>query len=100
MLFRSNAYFRESLRIFAGLGHQRGIAKMLEALAGCASLQGRPHQAFKLAGAAAAIRERVGTGASSPGQRGGERQREAWRAGFALDTDAAVAYALEPDDAA
>jgi predicted ATPase/serine/threonine protein kinase len=50
----------EALRAFRGLGHQRGVARQLEALSWCAGVQRRHESAVRLAGAAAAIRQRIG----------------------------------------
>ncbi|HSE48298.1 MAG TPA: tetratricopeptide repeat protein, partial [Terriglobales bacterium] len=52
--------FGESIRIFQELGHKRGIARVLESLAISAVAQGKAPEALRLAGAAAALRERVG----------------------------------------
>jgi predicted ATPase/serine/threonine protein kinase len=50
----------EALQAFRTLGHQRGVARQLEALSGCAGSQSRHEAAVRLAGAAAAIRQRIG----------------------------------------
>ena len=50
----------EALQAFRALGHQRGVARQLEALSWCAGIQRRHEAAVRLAGAAAAIRQRVG----------------------------------------
>jgi predicted ATPase/serine/threonine protein kinase len=52
---------REAIQAFRGLGHQRGVARQLERLSWCASRQSRAHATVVLAGAAAAIRHRIGT---------------------------------------
>jgi hypothetical protein len=50
----------EALGIFRDLGHQRGVARQLERLSWCAGLQQRDEAAVRLAGAATAIRQRIG----------------------------------------
>ena len=50
----------EALQAFRALGHQRGVARQLEALSRCAGNQSRHEAAVRLAGAAAAIRQRIG----------------------------------------
>jgi tetratricopeptide (TPR) repeat protein len=50
----------EALRACRALGHQRGVARQLEALSWSAGIQLRHEAAVRLAGAAAAIRQRVG----------------------------------------
>jgi hypothetical protein len=50
----------EALQAFKALGHQRGVARQLEALSSCANSQSRHEAAVRLAGAAAAIRQRTG----------------------------------------
>ncbi|HTU40647.1 MAG TPA: protein kinase [Candidatus Aquilonibacter sp.] len=52
--------YRESIRIFQDLGHRRGIARVLECFAVNAALQSKPEQALRMAGAAAALRQRIG----------------------------------------
>jgi predicted ATPase/serine/threonine protein kinase len=61
----AESFYREALRAFQGLGHHRGIARVLEHLAACAAMQDRPRRALTLAGAAAAMRERLKTPASA-----------------------------------
>lgn len=53
--------YREALGIFCELGHQRGVARVLEHLACYAVAQGHHDEALRLAGAAAALREKLGT---------------------------------------
>jgi len=57
----ATAGYMEALSMFRALGHRRGIARVLEYLACCAAEQARPERALKLAGAAAALREKLGT---------------------------------------
>jgi hypothetical protein len=52
--------YGESVQMFQNLGHKRGIARVLECVAVNAALQSRAEQALRLAGAAAALRQRIG----------------------------------------
>jgi predicted ATPase len=52
--------YGESIKIFQDLGHKRGIARVLECFAVSAAAQFRPQQSLRLAGAAAALRQRIG----------------------------------------
>jgi predicted ATPase/serine/threonine protein kinase len=56
----ANGSLREALRAFRALGHQRGVARQLESLSRCASGQGRVEASVVLAGAAAALRQKIG----------------------------------------
>ena len=51
---------RRALHAFRALGHQRGVARQLESLSWCALCQSRDQEAVALAGAAAAIRLKIG----------------------------------------
>jgi predicted ATPase/serine/threonine protein kinase len=51
--------YAESLKHFRELAHQRGVARCLESFARSAAAQGRAEFALKMAGAAAAIRQRM-----------------------------------------
>jgi hypothetical protein len=53
--------YGESIKMFQNLGHQRGIARLLECLAANAAAQSDRVQSLRFAGAAAALRERLGT---------------------------------------
>ena len=46
--------------MFKELGHKRGIARVLECLAASAAAQSNAEQSLHLAGAAAALRQRLG----------------------------------------
>jgi predicted ATPase len=96
----ADASFREAARALRDLGHQRGVARQLESLAWCASRQGRDDEAVRLAGAASAIRQRVGAPARRSEREavertlGQARQRlsgdayaAAWREGLAAPLD-------------
>jgi hypothetical protein len=51
--------FKDALKAFRELGHQRGAARQLESLAWCATCQARDEQAVALTSAAAAIRQPI-----------------------------------------
>lgn len=52
--------YAESICLFRDLGHKRGVARVLECLAASAAAQSKAEQALRWAGAAAALRERLG----------------------------------------
>jgi len=52
--------YAQSISAFQELGHRRGIARVLESLAASAAAQSQPEYALKIAGAAAAVRQRLG----------------------------------------
>jgi predicted ATPase len=56
----ANPFYQESLRIFRDLEHKRGIARLLECFATLAAGQHCAERALELAGAAAALRRRIG----------------------------------------
>ena len=76
------ASFREGLEVARGIGHGWAIALLIDGFACTAASQGLAERALRLAGAAAAIRKRVGT----PLGPLRERQLDRWlqRARFAL----------------
>jgi predicted ATPase len=99
----AEAFYREALRIFQGLGHHRGIARVLEHLAACAAMQDRPRRALTLAGAAAAMRERLKTPLLAAEQEELERiligsragkDAAAWDEGRAMTLNGVAAFAL------
>ena len=55
-----NACMAKASEIFQDLEHKRGIARVLECFAVSAAAQSRPEQSLRLAGAAAALRQRIG----------------------------------------
>ena len=57
---------RDAVQAFRTVGHQRGLARQLESLSWCASRQSRDEAAVVLAGAAAAIRQRISAPAKQP----------------------------------
>ncbi len=102
----ADSLYRESLEIFHGLEHKRGIARVLEHLACSAAARGRSQRALKLAGAAAALRQALGTPLPPAEQAGLEKGLEparralgregaaAWMEGWATPIEEAVAEAL------
>ncbi len=104
---RARALYGESLRIFRDLDHKRGIARLLEGIACCAAGEGRPDASLRLAGAAAALRQTLGTPLPPAErvalERGLAAAREAlsgsdsaavWMLGWAMPVAEAVALAL------
>jgi tetratricopeptide (TPR) repeat protein len=104
----ARAFYEESLRIFQGLEHRRGVARLLEGFAGCAAAERQPRRALLLAGAAAALREKLG----APLPRGEQARlegilgpaREAlpdrdsaavWMEGWAMPLEKALEIALD-----
>jgi tetratricopeptide (TPR) repeat protein len=104
----ARAFYEESLRIFQELEHKRGIARLLDCFAGCAAAEGKPERALHLAGAAAALREKLGAPLPRADQvrleRSLEPAREAlpdrdgadiWMEGWAMPLENAIESALE-----
>ena len=56
----ATSMYCESIRLFQELGHQRGIARLLECFAGSAAAQFESERSLRLAGAAAALRNKIG----------------------------------------
>lgn len=81
--------YRESLQIYRDLGDRRALAYLLESIGGLLSLQGRAERAIRLAGAAAALRERLLTPLSAAEQ--SQLDQALAPAQQALGTDAASA---------
>src|SRR5215467_8049287 len=106
------ALYREALAIFQALRHRRGIARVLEHLACCAACQSLPERALKLAGAAAALREKLGTPLSAAEraelenslrqarqQLSTAEQEGCWAEGWSNTADQNLAYALASEQA-
>jgi predicted ATPase/tRNA A-37 threonylcarbamoyl transferase component Bud32 len=102
--------YGESIRIFQELGHQRGIARVLECLAASAAAQSNAGQSLHLAGAAAALRQRVGTPLTPAEQSrlekalqfarrtlGNDAGLTAWMEGWVMPVEEAVQQALNYD---
>jgi predicted ATPase len=98
---------RESLRKFVEVGNPTGIAMVLEEMAMIETIDGRYERALRLAGAAEALKDQTGGGAPAELMRSAESLDEArrsldpetaeraWAEGRDMDSDKAVAYALE-----
>jgi non-specific serine/threonine protein kinase len=95
------------MRIFAGLGHRRGIARALEGFACLALAEGHAERALKLAGAAGRLRESIGAPlhheekidldqALVPAwtRLGEAESRRAWDEGSSMSVESALEYAL------
>jgi hypothetical protein len=103
----ASVLLEEALRIFLELGHQRGIAKVLEGFAGLAARAGQTERALTLAGAAAALRQALGA-AQRPRdkarldqaldvawhQQGGAVAVAHWTTGSSMALNEACRYAL------
>ena len=109
---RARSLYGQSLEIFRGLAHKRGIARLLEGFACCAASEGEPYAALRLAGAAGALREALGTplpraervaleAALSSARRGlnDAESAEAWMQGWGMPLEEVVglAIAASPD---
>ena len=99
--------YGESIQMFQNLGHKRGIARVLECLAANAAAQSNAVQSLHFAGAAAALRERLGTPLTPAEQHKLEKILEfarrtlgnaagltAWMEGWALPVEQAIQEAL------
>jgi len=102
--------YGESIKIFHTLGHKRGIARVLECLAATAAAQSNAEYSLRLAGAAAALRQRLGAppapGEQSRLEKALESARQtlsnaagltAWMEGWAMPVEQAVQEALGYD---
>jgi hypothetical protein len=99
--------YGESIRMFQELGYQRGIARTLECVAISAVAQSNAEQSLHLAGAAAALRQRLGAPLTPAEQPRLEKALEfarrtlgnaaglaAWMEGWAMPVEQAVQEAL------
>jgi len=109
---RARALYGQSLGIFRDLAHKRGIARLLDGFACCAAGEARPDAALVLAGAAAALRQALGTLLPPAEQVALERGlaparaalpdpegAAAWMRGWGMPVEKAVALALAPASA-
>ena len=109
----ADRFYGESIRMFQDLGHKRGIARVLECLAVSAAARRRPEQSLHLAGAAAALRQRIGAPLIPAEQSRLETKLEparnmlanaagleAWSSGWEMSVEEAVQEALGPEDTA
>jgi predicted ATPase/class 3 adenylate cyclase len=97
----------QALTIFSEVGNPTGITLTLEEMAMVDTMDGRYERALRLGGAAAALKERIGGGPPAPLMRMTEAYEtarrgldpdtaeRAWGEGLQMDTDKAVAYALD-----
>jgi hypothetical protein len=94
------------------LGHKRGIARALECLAASAAAQSKAEQSLHLAGAAAALRQRLGAPLTPTEQPRLEKALEfarralgnaaglrAWMEGWEMPVGQAIREALDGDAA-
>jgi len=108
----AQALYQESLRIFQELGHKRGIARLLECFACLAAAQFGAKRSLRLAGTAAALRQRIGAPRppaeqaklesilDSAGQALSETSRmAAWSEGWAMPVEKAIEEVLQPQTA-
>jgi predicted ATPase len=108
----TTSLYRESIKIFQNLDHKRGIARLLECFACAAAAQGEAERSLRLAGAAAALRQKIGAPLTSAEQAKlaaslrAARQAlthtvaaTAWLEGRALPVERAVVEALMPETA-
>jgi predicted ATPase len=99
--------YGESIRMFQDLGHKRGIARVLECFAISAAAQCRAEQSLRLAGAAAGLRQRIGTPLIPEEQTSLEKKLEsarntltnatgleAWSSGWEMSIDEALEEVL------
>jgi len=101
--------YAESIKVYQELGHKRGIARALECLAVSAAGQSNAERSLHLAGAAAALRQRLGAPLTPPEQSKLEKALEfarrtlgnaagtAWMEGWATPVEKAVHEALQSD---
>ena len=112
---RVHALYRESIAVFQELGHKRGMARLLECFACSAAAQSESRRCLRLAGAAAALRQAIGSPLTPAEQARLEASLRparqalsntagvaAWLEGWALPVEQAVEEALttEPGSAA
>jgi tetratricopeptide (TPR) repeat protein len=104
---RAHTLFAESLRISRQLGRKWDLAGVLEEMARSAARQERWERALRLAGAATALRQRIGAPLAptekvkldadlDPARRAlpGAAATTAWMGGWALSPDGAIEYGL------
>jgi tetratricopeptide (TPR) repeat protein len=109
----ADSLYRESIGVFQELEQKRGIARLLEAFASSAAEQSQPERALRLAGAAAALRQRMGAQSTPAEQAKLEKSLEparrglttsaggtAWLEGWVMSVDQAIQEALADFSAA
>jgi predicted ATPase len=88
---RARSLYGQSLEMFRELGHKRGMARLLEGFVCCAASEGEPYAALRLAGAAGALREALGTPLSRAERAAVEAALACARRGL-TDTESAGAW--------
>jgi predicted ATPase/serine/threonine protein kinase len=109
----ARSFYGESIKMFQELGHKRGIARALESLAASAAAQSNAEKSLHLAGAAAALRQRLGAPLTPSEQSRLEKALEfarrtlgsaagltAWMEGWAMPVEQAVREALGDEGSA
>jgi predicted ATPase len=99
--------YAESARVFRGVGHSRGVARVLECTAISAAARNEPIHALRIAGAAAALRKKIGVPLTSVEERALQSALEfsrrsldsasslaAWLAGWEIPLDRAIEEAF------
>jgi tetratricopeptide (TPR) repeat protein len=108
----ARSLYRESVIIFQQLDHKRGIARLLECFACLATVQLEAERSLRLAGAAAALRQNIGTPLTAAEQAKLEASLQparqaltdtmgvtAWLEGWGLLFERAIEEALMPEAA-
>jgi predicted ATPase len=108
----ANSLYRESLKMFKDLDQRRGIARLLECCACSAAAQSEPQRSLRLAGAAAALRQKVGAPLTPAEhvklEKSLEQARQAlaggegvgaWLEGWDMPVEKAIEAALTPSSA-
>lgn len=108
----ADSLYRESIALFRDLDHKRGVARLLESFACLAAAQSEPNRSLCLAGAAAALRKRLGAPLTKAEQskleillepaRKGSRTSGgvAWLEGWVMPIEKAIDEALKPGSSA
>ena len=104
--------FREAMELFAGLGHRRGMARVLEGYACLALAEGHAARALTLAAAAAQLRRLISAPLTQAEQSKFDQTlapawktlsdsegKDAWAKGAAMSPEKAMQYSLEELDA-
>jgi len=108
----ARSLYRESIRLFQEVDHKRGIARLLECFACAAAVQLQAERSLRLAGAAAAQRQNIGTPLSPAEQAKLEASLHparqaltnsagvtAWLEGWAMPVEKAIEEVLMPEAA-
>ena len=103
----AHSLYRESIKIFQELDHKRGIARLLECFACSAAARLEAERSLRLAGAAAALRQKIGAPLASAEQAKLEVSLEparqaltnaagatAWLEGWAMPVEKAIEEVL------